>query len=108
MCMQFEAEAEEEQIPAPWYRKRSLWVYWIPAIISLCLLVIGIVMVVFYRNIKVIYFEARPPSTPAQQSCTAAMHGRAHMHNLDVGKNEAGIRCTELMGCNQVHLIGSA
>ena len=55
--LQFEAEAEEDQIPAPWYRKRSLWVYWLPAILSLCLLVIGIVMVVFYHTIKIIYFE---------------------------------------------------
>ena len=55
--VQFEAEAEEDQIPAPWYCKRSLWVYWLPAILSLCLLVIGNVMVVFYHTIKIIYFE---------------------------------------------------
>ena len=55
--LQFEAEAEEDQVPAPWYRKRSLWVYWLPAILSLCLLVIGVVMVVFYHTIKLIYFE---------------------------------------------------
>ena len=53
-------EAGEDKVPNPWWWSRKFWLGWAPAILTACLIVIGIVMIVWFGNVTAVYFDVRP------------------------------------------------
>ena len=53
---QFEADAEEPELP-PWWKSEWFWSCVFPVILTAAFLIVGVIMVVHYKNTKVIYFE---------------------------------------------------
>ena len=43
----------------PFWWTRKFWLGWVPGILTACLIIIGIVMIVFYHDVTAIYFDVR-------------------------------------------------
>ena len=55
--MQFDAETDGGSQPKAFYRQRWFWLRFMPGLLTALLLMVGIVMVIRYKHVKVIYFE---------------------------------------------------